>query len=324
MALAAMLCPGNPEAGGREREQRPGYLTLHETGALSERARILEEKLESCTLCPRRCRVNRRAGETGACGVAAGAKVAAINIHPWEEPPVSGPRGSGTVFFSGCTMKCLFCQNYPISQLGAGRIMSPEELAAGMMKLQGRGAANINLVTPTHQVGAFVRSLALAVPLGLRIPIVYNTSGYESLETLRLLEGIVDVYLPDIKYADPKAARLCSRRPDYVRVNREALREMWRQVGPLRLDEAGVARRGMLVRHLVLPEDLSGTRDCISFLSREFGPDVWVSLMDQYFPAHKAHGTPPLDRKITRAEYQSACDLLAEFEIENGFVQEHS
>ena len=323
MALAAMPCRELPEACEPGREHRPGYLALCETGALSERARILEEMLESCTLCPRRCRVNRRAGETGACGVDARAKVAAINIHPWEEPPVSGPAGSGTVFFSGCTMKCIFCQNYPISQLGAGRIMRPEELAAGMVKLQRRGAANINLVTPTHQMGAFLRALAAAVPLGLRIPIVYNTNGYESPETLRLLEGVVDVYLPDIKYADPKVAAFCSGRPDYVSVNREALREMWRQVGPLQLDERGVALRGMLVRHLVLPEDLSGTRDCISFLSREFGPDVWLSLMDQYFPAHKAHGAPPLDRKLTRAEYQSACDLLTEFEIENGFVQEH-
>jgi putative pyruvate formate lyase activating enzyme len=308
---------------GLEGGPRPSYLRLHENGELAERARVLDALLENCTLCPRRCRVNRKAGKTGACGVDARARVAAINMHPWEEPPVSGPLGSGTVFFSGCTMKCLFCQNYPISQLGVGRTLSAQTLATEMVKLQGRGAANINLVTPTHQVGAFLSALVVAVPLGLRIPIVYNTSGYESPETLRLLEGVVDIYLPDIKYADPRAAAFCSRSPDYVSVNRKALLEMWRQVGPLRLDEKGTASRGMLVRHLVLPEDLSGTRDCIAFLSREFGSGVWVSLMDQYFPAHEAHGTPPLDRKLTPAEYQRACDLLTELGIDNGFVQEH-
>lgn len=304
------------------RANLPGYVTLYENGSLMERAAILDEMLTCCELCPRRCRVNRKAGQLGACGVDDRPKTAAINIHPWEEPPISGVHGSGTVFFSGCTMKCLFCQNYPISQLGVGRILTAEDLAREMLKLQERGAHNINLVTPTHQTPVFIQSLLTAVPLGLRIPIVYNTSGYETIETLRLLEGVVDIYLPDIKYDDPAAARFCSRSADYVAHNRAALLEMWRQVGPIRVDREGIAYKGMLVRHMVLPQNLSGTRDCLAFLAREIGPEVWVSLMNQYFPAHKAIHTPPLDRKTTREEYERAIEALEEFGLDNGFIQE--
>ena len=273
-------------------------------------------------MCPRKCGVNRTAGELGACGVDGRPKVAAINIHPWEEPPISGSRGSGTIFFSGCTLSCIFCQNYPISQLGVGRSMSIEELAEGMLKLQARGAHNINLVTPTHQMAAVARALLLAVPRGLRLPIVYNTSGYESVETLRLLEGIVDVYLPDIKFADADIARFCSKRADYVVHNRAALPEMWRQAGLMALDEEGVAYKGMLVRHMVLPEDLSGTYESLKFLSDTMGPGIWVSLMNQYFPAHKGLHTPPLDRKVTPEEYEAAFRALVDLNLDNGFVQE--
>jgi putative pyruvate formate lyase activating enzyme len=191
-----------------------------------------------------------------------------------------------------------------------------------MLRLQRRGAQNLNLVTATHQMPFVARALHLGVSLGLRLPVVYNTSGYETLETLRLLEGIVDVYLPDIKYSSSEAALFCSGRRDYVRYNRPALLEMWRQVGPLVTDDGGIAARGMLVRHMVLPEDLSGTRDCLSFLAREMGPSVWVSLMSQYFPAHQAHGLPPLDRKISGLEYEAALDALEDLQIANGFVQE--
>jgi putative pyruvate formate lyase activating enzyme len=304
------------------RERPPGYLTLFESGELVERARKLEEVLSSCRLCPQECKVDRTAGQKGACGIGGHPVIAAAGLHAWEEPPLSGMRGSGTIFFSGCTMNCVFCQNYPISRLGVGRGLTPDKLAGEMLRLQRSGAHNLNLVTATHQMPFVVRALLIAVVRGLRLPVVYNTSGYESLETLRLLDGIVDVYLPDIKYADAEAAHFCSGRRDYVRHNRPALMEMWRQVGPLESDERGVAWKGMLVRHLVLPEDLSGTRRCLSFLAHEMGRSVSVSLMSQYFPAHKAHGLAPLDRKITGAEYEAALKALDDFQITNGFVQE--
>jgi putative pyruvate formate lyase activating enzyme len=248
--------------------------------------------------------------------------VAAINLHQWEEPPVSGSCGSGTIFFSGCSMECLFCQNYPISRLGVGRYMDVRDLAMGMVKLQERGAHNINLVTPTHQVPVVAKALLTAIPLGLRIPIVYNSSGYDRAEVLRLLEGIVDIYLPDMKYADSSNAHFCSKRPDYVEHNRSALLEMWRQVGPLKTDDDGIAYRGMVIRHLVLPDDLSGTRKCLGFIATHLGSDVWVSLMSQYFPAYKAFDTPPLNRKVTEKEYEQAFDMLTNLGLHNGFVQE--
>lgn len=300
----------------------PGYLKLFERGLLEKRAHMLEDLLNHCVLCPRKCGVNRYEGAGGACGVDSRPKVAAMNTHPWEEPPVSGARGSGTIFFSGCTLKCIFCQNYPISQMGIGRTISVEELAGGMLKLQEQGAHNINLVTSTHQMPVVVRALCLAVQRGLHLPIVYNSSGYERVETLRLLEDIVDIYLPDIKYDDVNAARFCSQREDYVDYNRPALIEMWRQVGPLQLDEHGIAWRGLLVRHMVLPENLSGTRNCLGFLRHHLGPDVWVSLMHQYFPAYKALTSPPLDRKVTRKEYRQACGALLELGLDNGFLQD--
>lgn len=300
----------------------PGYVALFESGVLAERSRRLEAILHHCTLCPVACGVDRAAGALGACGVDARAKIASFYVHPWEEPPLAGDTGSGTVFFSGCTMRCVFCQNYPISQMGVGRILSDEEFAANLLRLQKRGAKNINLVTGTHQMAAFVRALLLAVPEGLRLPIVYNTSGYEALETLRLLEGVVDIYLPDIKYADAHTAKRLSGRGDYVSVNRRALLEMWRQVGPVELGADSLARRGMIVRHMILPEDLCGTRDCLTFLAERMGPSVWVSVMSQYFPAHKALSLPPLNRKVTAEEYDHAVRLLLELGLENGYVQE--
>lgn len=308
--------------GGAVGDIPPRYVAMHASGELAERARRLRAMLASCSLCPRRCGVDRTAGVKGACGTADRPVLASAYLHPWEEPPLSGERGSGTLFFSGCTMNCVFCQNYPISQLGVGRTLAIEALALEMLKLQHRGAHNLNLVTGTHQMSFVLDALMIAVPMGFRLPIVHNTSGYESVEVLRVLEGIVDIYLPDIKYSSARAARFCSIRPDYVAVNRLALREMWRQVGPLQVDGSGRARRGMLVRHLVLPDDLSGTRECLSFLVQEMGRSVWVSLMGQYFPAHKAHGLPPLDRRITAEEYEAALESLDRVGIVNGFVQE--
>ena len=303
-------------------EPAPGYVALFESGELVERSRRFEEVLRHCTLCPCRCGVDRISGAVGLCGVDARAKIASFYIHPWEEPPLSGETGSGTVFFSGCTMRCVFCQNYPISQMGVGRVLSDEEFALNLLKLQKRGAKNINLVTGTHQAAAFVRALLLAVPEGLRLPVVHNTSGYETLETLRLLEGVVDIYLPDIKYADARTAKRLSGRSDYVAVNRKALIEMWRQVGSLKLGADSVGRRGMMVRHLILPEDLADTRNCLTFLAHSLGPSVWVSLMSQYFPAHKALHLAPLDRKVTRDEYEQAVQILTELGLKNGYLQD--
>lgn len=302
-------------------EHVPGYVALYESGALEVRARILEDSLDECGLCPCRCGVNRNAGRFGRCRTGSEIEIAAVALHPWEEPPVSGDCGSGTIFFSGCTMSCVFCQNYPISQMGVGRSVGAAELAEAMLDLQRRGAHNINLVTSTHQMAGVLQSLVLAVPQGLKIPLVYNTSGYETLETLRLLDGIVDIYLPDIKYSDSSAARFCSHRPDYVEVNRAALVEMWRQAGPLQAGPDGLARRGMLVRHLVLPAGLAGTAESLRFLRKALGSEVWVSLMRQYFPANRAMDKPPLDRKVSDEEYEAAFRCMVEFGIENGFVQ---
>jgi len=317
-----MIERGVARATPAVRSRRPGYLDLFERGELAERGRAFERMLSCCQLCPRCCGVDRSRGELGFCRTGVGLKLAAVSIHPWEEPPIAGSGGSGTVFFSGCTLHCVFCQNYPISQKGVGREVTPAELAVKMLRLQADGAHNLNLVTATHQLPAFFHALLAAVPLGFRLPIVYNSSGYERVEVLRLLEGVVDIYLPDLKYADEGAARFCSGVSDYVAVNRAALKEMWRQVGPLMLDEAGLAVRGLLVRHLVLPGGLAGSREGLEFLAREFGPEVWISLMHQYFPAHQAFTRPPLDRKVNPEEYQQALEALFELGLNNGFVQE--
>jgi len=303
------------------RDPVPGYINLYKEGELQRRAEVLDGKLDRCDLCPRTCGVDRNAGRVGSCGIDAHPKVAAINLHNWEEPPISGTRGSGTIFFSGCTLKCVFCQNFPISQLGVGRSMSIEDLASGMLRLQRRGAHNINLVTSTHQMAAVVKALLLAVPRGLRIPLVYNSSGYEALDTLKLLDGIIDIYLPDIKYSASSVALKYSGAADYVGINRQALVEMWRQTGPIRTDGNGIAHKGMIVRHMVLPEGLSGTHESLSFLAREIGPEIWISLMNQYFPAYKGIDLPPLDRKVTEDEYETAFLELTDLGFLNGFSQ---
>ncbi len=300
----------------------PAYLQAFQTGTLHKKTAALKERLRACDLCPRRCGVDRLSGELGFCRTDARLKVAAVSVHPWEEPPIAGTKGSGTIFFSGCTLHCLFCQNYPISQMGVGRVMEPEILAEKMLRLQERGVHNINLVTPTHQVPQFLEALILAVEKGLRLPLVYNSSGYERVSFIRELDGIVDIYLPDIKFASRNVAAWCCGRGDYVVQNRRALVAMWRQVGPLQCDDEGVAVRGLLVRHLVLPEDLSGTGPCLAFLRRALGKNVWVSLMDQYFPAHKALHKPPLDRKPTTHEIEAAFKTAWKLGLRFGFTQE--
>ena len=302
----------------------PSYLALHASGELARRIALARTMLEHCTLCPRDCGVNRLAGERGYCRAGADPVVASWNAHPWEEPPISGWRGSGTIFFTHCTARCRFCQNYPISQLGVGQMVTVERLGEMMLELQARGCHNINLVTPTHWVPQVLGALPAAIEAGLRLPLVYNCSGYEGLEALRLLERAIDVYLPDAKYADDAPARRLSGFRGYVRANRAALREMFRQVGAeLVVDKDGLAMRGMIVRHMVLPGGLAGTPRVLEWIARELSPKVHVSLMAQYFPAHKAVGDPVLGRKVTQDEYLEALAALETYGLEHGWKQEY-
>jgi putative pyruvate formate lyase activating enzyme len=249
-------------------------------------------------------------------------KLSSWNLHPWEEPPISGTRGSGTIFFSGCTANCRFCQNYPISQLSYGDIVSTGRLAEIMLELQHKGAHNINFVTPNHFVPQILAALPAAIEDGLRIPLVYNGSGYERVEVLRLLEGVVDLWLLDAKYAANTTAKDLSGFEDYVHHNRLALQEVYRQVGAeMVLDPEGLARRGMIIRHLVLPHGLAGTTEVLRWISEELSTRVHVSLMDQYFPAHRAVGDPILGRKITPTEYTDALDAFHAVGLENGWCQ---
>ena len=302
----------------------PSYLRLHASGELAQRIQCAYQMLERCTLCPRDCGVNRLAGERGYCRAGAEPVVASWNVHPWEEPPISGTRGSGTIFFTHCTARCRFCQNYPISQLGVGQQVSVQRLGEMMLELQSRGCHNINLVTPTHWLPQILAALPTAIKGGLRIPLVYNCSGYEGVEALQLLDGVVDVYLPDSKYADDAVARRLSGFRGYVEANRAALREMYRQVGPeLTLDADGLAVRGMIIRHMVLPQQLAGTRRVLEWIARELSPLVHISLMAQYFPAHQAVGDPVLGRKITQEEYLEALTAFDDLRLERGWRQEY-
>lgn len=299
----------------------PAYLRLS-LEELRCRARAAKARLAACDLCPRRCGVDRLAGERGYCRSTARLQVASWHRHMGEEPAISGQRGSGTIFFSNCTARCIYCQNYPISQLGTGNAISTAELASAMLSLQREGCHNVNLVTPTHYVPQILEALVLGVQKGLRIPLVYNTSGYETVDTLRLLDGVVDVYLPDAKYADEAVARELSGFDAYVRHNRAALREMQRQVGStLMIDEAGVARRGLIVRHLVLPEGLSQTAEVLTWLAEVLDTDIHLSLMSQYFPAYEAVEHPRLGRRLRPSEYERALAHCERLGLEQGWRQ---
>ena len=285
------------------------YVPLQRRGQLHQRVEQALALLADCRLCPRDCGVDRLAGKVGACRTGSQASVASFHAHFGEEAPLVGSHGSGTIFFSWCNLRCLFCQNYEISQLGEGEAVTPDTLAMMMLVLQKRGCHNINLVSPSHVVPQIMEALELAVEYGLTIPLVYNTGGYDSLATLALLDGIVDIYMPDVKYADAAIAQELSGIKDYPAHNRAAVKEMYRQVGDLTIDTGGVATRGLLVRHLVLPEGLAGTADVVQFLATEISPHTYLNVMDQYRPCHQAHTRPPLDRPLTRQEYQQAVDL---------------
>ena len=284
--------------------------------------------LNRCRLCGRACGARRDSGEQGLCGAGAEARVAAHLLHFGEEPPISGERGSGTIFFSGCPLSCVFCQNYQISREKQGRTVTSGELAAMMMDLQSQGAHNLNLVSPTPWVPQILSALSLARDQGFNLPIVYNTGGYDSPAALGLMQGVVDIYLPDAKYASDRTARQLSDIPGYVAVNRAAVKEMFRQVGPLSFDPDGLARQGLLVRHLVLPGGAAGTGPVLGWLAQEFGPDQYLSLMSQYRPCYLVlehpDEYPELTRTLTEEEYEAAMDQALALGMENVFVQELS
>jgi putative pyruvate formate lyase activating enzyme len=291
----------------------PAYLKLLRSGELRRRAELALARLEACDICARECGVNRRLGaEKAGCHTGDRALVASYGPHFGEEEPLVGRGGSGTVFFTWCNLKCQFCQNYDISQGGQGREVEPEELARMMLSLQDQGCHNINFVSPSHVVPQILVALLIAAEVGLRLPLVYNTGGYDSLATLALLDGVVDIYMPDMKYADADVARRFSKVANYPAVNQAAVKEMHRQVGDLTMDEQGVARRGLLVRHLVLPEGLAGTAEVVRFLCDEISPNTYINVMAQYRPCYRARDLPPLDRPIAKDEYARAVHLAGE------------
>lgn len=290
--------------------------------ALKANLKKAREALENCELCPRRCGVNRLRGKKGFCKAGDKPAVYSWLSHPGEEPPISGKKGSGTIFFAHCTMRCVYCQNYKFSQLAAGKEVSTKDLAGIMLALQKNGCHNINLVTPTHYVPQIIEALFIASESGLNIPIVYNTSGYELVSTLKLLDGIIDIYLPDMRYGDEGSAKRFSNAPDYVTINQEAVKEMYRQVGGLALNEDGVAKKGLVIRHLVLPSGLAASEKVFKFISENVSKDIYISLMSQYQPVYRASEFIEINRKINKKEYEEVFNMLLKYGLSNGWIQE--
>jgi len=303
----------------------PGYLALYRSGELERRVKSLEARLTSCDICPRECGVNRLTGGRGFCHSGYLPIVSTVCAHHGEEPALSGSRGSGTIFLGNCNMRCVYCQNYQISQNWKeqqSNEVALHALSEKMLYLQNiLGCHNINFVSPTHFVPQLVRAVFEAVPMGLHIPLVYNTGGYDSVKTLKELDGIIDIYLPDIRYASNRWARKYSRAVNYVNHNRTAIKEMYRQVGDLELDEKAIALKGLIVRHLVLPNGLAGSEDSLSWLAQEVSPSVTVSVMSQYFPTNRAPQIPELARRITSSEYLDVVRLVERLGLENGWLQ---
>ncbi|WP_031386622.1 radical SAM protein [Desulfonatronum thiodismutans] len=294
------------------RKPEAGYLRLNADGELRRRAAEALKTLCSCTACPRRCRVNRLDGKLGFCRVGRWAKVASYSPHFGEEEPLVGNGGSGTIFFAQCNLACVFCQNHDISHHGDDAPeASPEQLAAVMMELQGQGVHNINFVTPSHVVPQILEALVIAADQGLRLPLVYNSSGYDSLETLRRLDGVMDIYMPDAKFFAPDAAKTYCHAEDYPERAKAALKEMHRQVGDMELDDRGVAVRGLLVRHLVMPGNLAGTAKWMDFLAAEISPNTYMNIMDQYRPCGDASAFPELRRPLMAEEFDQALKAAA-------------
>ena len=298
------------------------YSDLYYSGELLQRVKEAYQRLSACNLCPHDCGVNRIKGERGICGAGLKPKIASANIHRGEEPPISGTQGSGAVFFSGCSLKCVFCQNFPISHFGNGKEITTKELAARMLKLQKQRVHNINFVTPTHYLPQILAALLLAIPQGFTLPIIWNTSGYEKVDALQLLKGVVSIYLPDMKYSDDNQAYLLSGAPNYCMINRAAVTEMLRQVGHLRMNEEKIATGGLVVRHLVLPDGKSGSQETLHWIAENLGQETNIALMSQYFPAHKATEVIGLNRPVNHEEYDAAVETLEKTGLDNGWVQE--
>ena len=308
------------------RSTQPRYLELYRSGELARRVEALEARLTRCNICPRQCFVNRVEGKRGVCRTGVLPIVSTICAHRGEEPALSGTRGSGTIFFGNCNMSCVYCQNYQISQDPEGQRtneISCTELAKHMVHLQEHlHCHNVNLVSPSHLVPQIARAVLEAIPMGLRVPLVYNTGGYDFLETVKQLDGIIDIYLPDLRYASDRWAMRYSHAPMYVRSARAAITEMYRQVGDLKLDDDGVAVKGVIVRHLILPGKLAGSEDSLAWLAAEVSPTITVSIMSQYFPTHKAKEVPELSKTITAEEYSSVVKTLERLGMENGWLQQ--
>ena len=281
----------------------------------------IEELSNPCILCAHRCGVNRPKGEKGACNTVEKCAVYSYSPHHGEEPPISGSRGSGTIFFTHCNLKCVYCQNYSFSQESEVGEITVQELADRMLELKNLGCHNINLVSPTHYALQIVQALKLAIARNLNIPIVYNTGGYDSLELIKLLDGAIDIYMPDIRYASNNMANKYSAAPGYARNSKLIIKEMYRQVGTLKLNAEGIAQKGMLIRLLILPGNTSGTIDTLRFLKNEVSRDVYISVMSQYHPTYHARNFPELSRRITRKEYEAVVDEVEKLDFKSGYIQ---
>ena len=302
----------------------PSYLNLYESGELKKRVENARQRLRKCFMCPRVCGARRLQGERGECGVGRYAMVSSFGPHHGEERVLRGWMGSGTVFFAGCNMRCVYCQNWEISQLRIGEEVSPEHLSRIFLRIQEMGCHNLNLVTPSHIVAQILEALYIAVQKGFKLPIVYNTSAYDSIPTLRLLDGVVDIYMPDLKYGDSKTAEKYSGVKNYWEVATRAIKEMHRQVGDLIIGPDGLAKRGLLIRHLILPNGIAGSKRVLEFIAREISVDSWVNLMDQYYPAYKALQYPELSRRITSREYREVVEYARSLGIHRGIPFEYT
>ncbi|MBN1872213.1 MAG: radical SAM protein [Candidatus Omnitrophica bacterium] len=288
-----------------------------------EDRRLLENYLKKCAICPRECASDRIGRRGGFCKATDRLEVHAVRLHTGEEPPISGKNGSGTIFFNHCNLRCSYCQNYKFSQLQDGKEVTIERLSEMMLSLEERGAHNINFVTPTHYAVHVALAATLSKKKGLKIPVVYNTSGYEKIETLRLLSGLVDIYLTDMRYGSNESAKRYSQCSDYVEVNRDAVREMYRQVGRLKVRHDHIAERGIIIRHLILPGGVCGTEEVFRFISEELDKDIHISLMSQYYPAYEARADKAISRHITIKEYEDSLGLLRKYGLDEGWVQEY-
>ena len=280
------------------------------------------KELKKCKLCPHNCEVNRNNGKIGRCKAKDKIKIALYSTHDFEEPCISGEKGSGTIFFSNCNLNCVFCQNYEISQLGKGKEITIEELAQIFLKQQENKVENINLVTPTSYVPQIIETIKIAKKNGLNIPIVYNTNGYENIDTIKMLDGYIDVYLPDLKYAEEEIAKKFSKIDNYFEIATKAIKEMIKQVGTPKLDENGIIKKGVIVRHLVLPNNIENSKKVLKWIVENLPKETYISIMAQYFPTYKAKEIDEINRKLTKEEWKQIEDYIEELGIENGYIQE--